>query len=68
MSPGLWTGEAAEAHDFGRGSAAIAVAFDERLENVEVVYEFRERDSDDIDATNGFSLKLTTPGRTHERR
>jgi len=60
-SPGVWTWDVVEAHDFERGATAIAAAFDQRLECVEVVYEFPDCDPRLRDTPTSFSVELNTP-------
>ena len=66
-APGVWTWNLENAHDFGRGATAIAAAFDQRLECVEVVYEFPDRDPE-VGGNPTFSVELITPKQRPEKR
>jgi hypothetical protein len=67
-SPGIWTLDVDQAHNFERGAMAIAAAFDQRLECVEVVYEFPDCDPRLRDTPTSFSVELSTPNSRPEKR
>ena len=63
VSPGRWTKELIEAHDFKRGVAAIESAFDQGLKDVEVLYGFSDSVPNIERPAMDFSIKLLSPRR-----